>query len=345
MGAIFKSRVNRRNQRRFPVDFKKWRKIQNLFAKIVGVNISFFDPSGYELSVPSHVTSSCSEIAVSDNSKTVSDVSCQSQALGAGLQGKDRLFSCRHQLSYFILHVHSEEEPFGLLVLGPFLTGKREEKTVYQRVCRELRLDCDLFFDGLQELKLLSHTSLNVISDFLHDIAEHYLVHINQSIQLKQLIPSFSTRTKEVRRFFSAIYVDELSNSLLGVAMALVKADSGSVLFFDEKKSSFQIKASRGIDEQYRGEASIPLNGSIAGWVANRGRPFLIRQKMPASGLGKQLRRPEIKASYVIPLRFKDKTLGVLCLNTKSGRHPFTEKHLMLLSQLGSLAGAAFSHS
>lgn len=343
MGAIFKSRVDRGKQRQHLVDFKKWQKIQNLFAKIVGVNISFFDPSGHELSTPSRITPNCSELAVSSDSKAVPNVFCSSQALGRGLEGH-RFFSCRHQLSYLILNVHSEEEPFGLLVLGPFLTGKREEKAVYEKVCREFHLDCDLFFDGLQELKLFSHTSLSVISDFLCDIAERYLVHVSQSTQLKRLIPSFSSSTKEVRRFFSAIYVDELSNSLLGMAMALVKADSGSVLFFDEKKISFQIKASRGLDEQYRGAALIPLSGSIAGWVAKRGRPFLIRQKMPDSGLRKQLRRPEIKASFVIPLRFKDEILGVLCLNTKSSRRPFTEKHLILLSQLGSLAGAALSH-
>lgn len=343
MSVISKSRriAGEEDSRTVPIDFKDWQKIQNLFARIVGANISFIDSSGNYLVKTSRITPFCFEWAEPLDRSVTRPVDCVVKAFQEALQGK-KAYHCIHCLHFLSLKVRLDGNLAGFIIIGPLLTGTREREDVYRNIAIRLGLNQDQFLDGLRELKLFSHAALKVILDFLEDITEHYLNQLVQRQELKHLIPSFSSRENEINRLFSMVYSTELSNSLLDIAMALVKGDSGSVLLFDKKERCFHMQAARSIPPQYMNGRSISLEGSVSGWVAREGKPILIRKSIQRPGLKKHLKRSELKSSFVIPITFQNEMVGILCLNSKSTNKKFDQNNLILLDQLGKLASIAF---
>ena len=343
MNVISKSRRDKRQGgRTVPANLKDWQKIQNLFARIIGANISFIDSSGNFLVKPSRVTPFCEELAKPLDRFAPRPVSCVIKAFQEGLQGK-KFYLCPHHLHFLPLKIQLGENLDGLILIGPHLAGNRESEKMYQKIARRLALDSEYFADGIREIKLFSYTALNVIFDFFQDVANHYLNRLVQKRELKHLISGFSSREKEISHFFSMVYTTELSNSLLDIAMTLVKGDSGSVLLFDKKEKCFHIKAACNIQPEYVSGISIPYKQSISGWVIREAKPLLIQKDLEHSALQSRLKRPEINSSFVIPIAVRQgEPIGVLCLNSKSVNKNFNQDNLVLLSQLGKLAGIAF---
>ena len=90
----------------------------------------------------------------------------------------------------------------------------------------------------------------------------------------------------------------------------------------------------------------ISLESGVAGWVASRNKPVLIGSDLPhmKGDIPKaKLKRPQIKSSIVVPLKYQKKVLGVFCLNAKSQNKRFNQDNLVLLDQLGKLASVALS--
>ncbi|MBI4115670.1 MAG: PocR ligand-binding domain-containing protein [Candidatus Omnitrophica bacterium] len=323
-------------------DFKKWQKFQDLFAKIIGANISFLNTSGSFFTHSSDVTPTCSEIAKPADGYQQKPVHCIDESLQGGLKG-EKSYLCEHSLLYFPLRIHLEGLTIGGLIVGPVLVGRREDEESCRKTCEKLRLDAENFLDRVREIKLFSHLALSVILDFLRGMTEHFLKRATEKREIERLMPGFISRSRESKDFFSAIHSNELANSLLDIAMGVVEGDSGSVLFFDEKEKSFYIKTARGIQAQAVKGTPISLKESVAGWVARRGKPVLIHKEVKNAVLKRRLRRPGIKSSIVIPMKFQDRVLGVFCLNAESSNRKFNQDNLLLLGQLGKLASVAFA--
>ena len=319
-----------------------WQKIQNLFARIIGTNLALLDASGRFLTQPSFVTASCSEIALPLDSSSAHFHDCLSSIVRKGVE-KGKSFFCSHGLHFLGFKINLKGESHGTLVLGPMLLGKREADEAYRNLCRELKIQEENFLDRVREIKLFSHATISTAVDLLQEITGSFLDFASQNHDLKRLVsgilPAGSKRTEE---FSPDFYTSEVADSLMDIALEVVKGDSGSVLLFDKGEQHFYIKTSRGIAPEIIKEAHVPLKDGVVGWVAAREKPLLIQKDTPPEGLAGRLNRPEIHASFVVPMSFQNQTLGVFCINTKSPNKKFTEKSLQLLDRLSKLAGVAF---
>ena len=318
---------------------EKWQKIQDLLSKIIGANLTLLDPSGALLAQSSQTTASCPKIALPLNSLSVSATDC----LGSVVQGslERKLHPCVHRLHFFALKIQMEGKRLGSLVLGPVLVGNRESEQTYRDLCRELELQEEHFLDRVREIKLFSHAAISTVLDFLEEISDSFLKFVSNKKEFRQLVDGLLLEMKRSERFFSSVCSNEAAEVLMDLALRVVKGDSGSILLWNEEDQNFYIKTARGIRPEITNGLRIPRKKGVAGWVAAEGKAVLIKKDVKNTILQERLKRPEIHASFVVPMTFQDRTLGVFCLNTQSSNEKFSPDNLLLLDQLSKLASIA----
>lgn len=320
----------------------RWQKIQNLFARIIGANLSFFNSAGIPFTQPSQVTAFCSDLAIPLTGLRPGSVDCVTRAFQSRIRGK-HLYSCVHGLHFYSLGIRLKTRLFGGLVVGPILLGKREDEKTYRQTCVSLEVDLENFLDRIREVKLFSHTGISIVADFLREITEYFIKSSSPRREVERLIPGIASGSRVTDKFFSAVHENKVVNSLLDIALGVVEGNSGSVLRFDARGKCFYINAARGLRREIVKETRIPLRGGVAGWVVARGKPFLIQKDVKDPVLRRCLKRPNIHSSIVIPMRFQDRTLGVFCLNAESVNKKFNQDNLPLLDQLGQLVSIALA--
>lgn len=318
---------------------KKWQRIQDLFAKIIGANISFLDPWGNDLVRPSRVTGFCPEIAKS-LTKHIPATDCASRAAQDSNHTKKTHY-CPHHFYYYTLGVRLRRTSTGHLIIGPILVAKREDEKSCRQLCESLGIDTENFLDRLREIKIFSHTGISTVMEFVHEMTESFVRRDSQEDELTRLIPPFMRGSKQTEKFFSTVFANELANSLLDVAAAVVGADSGSVLLIKPNEKYLYIKTARGIRPEIIKRTHIPVGEGVVGWVLSQGSPALIQSDVKDPVLKARLQRSEIKSSIVVPIAFQDQTLGALCVNAESDNKRFNQENLQVLDQLSKLASIA----
>ena len=325
------------------LDLKQWHKIQDLFAEIIGANLNLINPQGKSLAPSSRVSPSCFDLEHPKAGPSFSLTDCERGALRFWSSRKGDTYRCPHGLSFFTLPIRHARETVALITVGPLVVGKRESERACRILCRKQGIHFNPFMDRVREIRLFSQNGIRVVIDFLRELTEHLVRLTYQRGEFERLVPGFLTAQKEGQNFFSATYSNLLTQYLLEIASQVVQADSGSVLLLDSEEKGFWIKSALGIRPEVLKKRHVPLRTSVAGLVVARRKPMLISSKT-ANGIPKtKLKRPHIKSSMVVPLEFEKRILGVFCLNAKSQNKRFNPNNLVLLDQLGKLAGVALS--
>jgi len=111
----------------------------------------------------------------------------------------------------------------------------------------------------------------------------------------------------------------------------------------DEKTSELYVKASRGFPEDLVKKLRLKIGKEgIAGWVAHTGQPLVVGDVSKDPRYIKAM--GECKSEVAIPLKLKDRVIGVL--DAESDRFfAFTQKDVRLLSQLASQIAIAIENS
>ena len=131
-------------------------------------------------------------------------------------------------------------------------------------------------------------------------------------------------------------------------ATQLMKADAGSLLLVDEGKRQLYFEVALGDREE--DIKMIPLNfgEGIAGWVAQNGKPLIVNspEKDPRFFKGVD-ERTEFKTRNIIcvPVKVKEKVIGVLEAINKQKRGGFNKQDLSLLISLADQVAIALDNS
>ena len=134
----------------------------------------------------------------------------------------------------------------------------------------------------------------------------------------------------------SAKELDQLLNIILESALHTVRGDSGSLMLFNEEDNELSIRASHGLSTGIADNVKIKIGERIAGWVAKNGEPLLIIDGLEEKPQFNHLKaRGEIKSSICVPLKVRDKIIGILNVNNLlTSPHQFTKHELDFISIL-----------
>jgi diguanylate cyclase (GGDEF)-like protein len=132
---------------------------------------------------------------------------------------------------------------------------------------------------------------------------------------------------------------DALLQMILEKSAELLKAEQGSLMMLDQKTDAFLLEAKKGVIQGVSGKLCIQRGEGIAGRVAERGEPFLVKDLEDDPRIRQKNRHHYRTRSFVsVPLKIADRVIGVLNLSDKTTGEVFDEEDLKLIQSIASHA-------
>jgi len=132
---------------------------------------------------------------------------------------------------------------------------------------------------------------------------------------------------------------EELYKIILEIAADLLSASQGSIMLIDKEGENLHIVFTKGMSLHLAQCMTVKVGKGIAGKVAKSGIPLLVNDVEKDSRVGMR-NRPRFKSKSLIciPLKLKDKIIGVLNLSDKESLGVFTEEDMRILTSFANLA-------
>jgi diguanylate cyclase (GGDEF)-like protein len=132
---------------------------------------------------------------------------------------------------------------------------------------------------------------------------------------------------------------EELYRNILEISADMVRASRGSIMLVDNNGENLRIAFCKGMNWNLASSITIRMGEGIAGKVAKSGIPLLV-DDVEKDGRVRMANRPRFKTKSLlcVPLKLKDKTIGVLNLSDKENQERFKEPDLNMLASFADLA-------
>ncbi|MFQ5942046.1 MAG: ATP-binding protein [Anaerolineales bacterium] len=141
--------------------------------------------------------------------------------------------------------------------------------------------------------------------------------------------------------------LDTLLQRIVVAARELTESEASSLLLYEKHTHSLYFEAATGALVSGVGESAVPADNSIAGWVFTHGEPIVSQDVLNDPRFYREmdaLTRFETQSILGVPLRTKDKVLGVIeSVNKREGI--FTDEDVQILQTLAAQAAIAIENS
>lgn len=138
--------------------------------------------------------------------------------------------------------------------------------------------------------------------------------------------------------------LQQILNRIVEAAAYLTNAEEASLMLIDEQSEDLYLRAARGINERNATSFRIKMHDSIAGQVVQTGRPIMIGGTNRDDSF-KVKTGYFVKSLLNVPLKVKDRVIGVLAVNNKNAVKAFSDRHLNLLMALADYASVAIENA
>lgn len=128
--------------------------------------------------------------------------------------------------------------------------------------------------------------------------------------------------------------------------LSIMKGAVGGILLLDEETQTLSYRVHRGLSDRYTAGVCLRLGEGIAGKVAQTGKSMLVEDLStdPRAANPDLITSEGLKAFVSVPLRAKDRVLGVLNVASHAPRI-FTQNNKYLLHSIGDQLGVAIEQA
>jgi len=170
--------------------------------------------------------------------------------------------------------------------------------------------------------------------------AELYSTLKQQAQELNTLYRIGTTITSSMER---KVVINEVLNS----AQRLLKAKKGSLMLLDKETEELRIENAYGMPRKIQKIVRLKLGEGIAGKAALEGKPRLLQKgvKVSDSKSDSDKGEKEFPSAMSVPVKIKEKVIGVLNVSDREDGENFTDESVNLLSMLASQAAIAIENS
>jgi putative nucleotidyltransferase with HDIG domain len=133
--------------------------------------------------------------------------------------------------------------------------------------------------------------------------------------------------------------------AVLKSARRLLKARKGSLMLVNREKEELRIEIAYGLSKKIQREARPRLGEGIAGKVAIEGKPRLMLKGKRVTGSKSEKSEKEIPSAICVPIRIKDRIIGVINVSDRESGDNFTGESVELLAMLANQAAIAIENS
>lgn len=132
---------------------------------------------------------------------------------------------------------------------------------------------------------------------------------------------------------------EELTQSVIDSACKLIKSEAGSLMILNHEVSELTVAASRGLSEEVVATTRLKLGEGVAGRVAQTGKAIFVEDiETDARFMRSNGAHYTSKSFISVPLRVKNRIIGVLNVNSPTKVPIFEERDVRLLTILADQA-------
>ncbi len=164
----------------------------------------------------------------------------------------------------------------------------------------------------------------------------------------REKIENLSLLLQLSRLLNSTLDHQEVRKRAMESATQLLKAEVGSLLLIDEEKHQLYFEVALGKKEETIKKVTLDMGEGVAGWVAQEGKPLLVNDpKKDFRFDAKMDLRTGFKTRNLlcVPVKVKERTIGVLEVINKTGKNGFSQEDLSLLVLLSDLVAIALDNA
>lgn len=159
--------------------------------------------------------------------------------------------------------------------------------------------------------------------------------------QLQSRVNDLEALTRLGQSVTGSLDLDVVLKEIVDAAVEVTGSEEGSLLLLDEKSGELYMRASRNFNDDFVNTFRLPIQDSLAGSVLRSGKPVILDEKTPQ----------KIKTSYLVnsliyvPLKLKEKILGVLGVDNRHKRVTFKQNDISLLLAMAEFAVIAIQNA
>jgi signal transduction histidine kinase len=176
-----------------------------------------------------------------------------------------------------------------------------------------------------------------------------YNLTVNDGGSAMQIKPNqrLERLTDLTRNLSAAQDVDSYLQALLSAAVELTDSETASILEYDREADELHFRAVPWFHRDALTPVCVPINTSAAGWVVRKAAPLIIPD---VSKDERHFRQVDVVSKFqtrsllAIPLKYRDKVIGVFEALNKTNNAHYTEIDVTILEALASLAVSAMQN-
>ena len=158
---------------------------------------------------------------------------------------------------------------------------------------------------------------------------------------LEERVSELDVLVKLSRTITSSLNLDSVLTSIVTSAVELTGAEEGHLLLLDEASNELYMRAGLNYEENFARTFRLPVKDTLAGQVMETGQLISFCQDAPN----------KIKTSYLVysliyvPLHANGRPIGVLGVDNRHAKRPFTQHHEQLMKVLADFAAIAIQNA
>ena len=163
---------------------------------------------------------------------------------------------------------------------------------------------------------------------------------------LNQKIEQVSALLQTGKAVNSVLDLKKVLDVILKAAFDLLGASQGSIMLLNEKTNLLEIVNAYGLKPEIVAKARVKVGESISGWVVQRGKPLLLGGDIDSNKYRNFSQKGRfIQSAIVVPLKVKDKNIGVLSLSVGKSNKKFDKYDLNTAQVFAEQVATAIANS
>jgi putative nucleotidyltransferase with HDIG domain len=153
---------------------------------------------------------------------------------------------------------------------------------------------------------------------------------------------------KATEAIASTLELGPLLDTIMELGMKIMDAERCSVLLVDEKEKKLQFVAASGAKKEEIKKLSLDMGEGVAGWVVQNDQLLLIEDASKDTRFSKRVDETlgqKTKSLICVPLKVKNRIIGVMEVINKRGNKIFNERDKALFKALSAQAAVAIERA
>jgi len=146
----------------------------------------------------------------------------------------------------------------------------------------------------------------------------------------------------------SSLTINEVLEKILGKVAEFFNPENWSLLLLDEEKNELYFEIVVGEASEKIKDLRLKIGEGVAGWVAETGKPLIVPNTRNEPLFTKKIdERSEFSTESIIciPMRIRNRVIGVIELINKKGLSPFHQYDIEVLSTVADYAAIALENA